>query len=303
MATAKTARGLKNVKVEQVEAKTVLAAVKELDPAKVVTDVGNLQLSVQSTLANLSASITNKMAQVDTIDSAIRIKEDRLQELYGIEKEAVTLDDMKAQVEAERVQSEIEREERDARWSEEQAERQKQWKRALDDYNYEFEQRKKRVQEEFDAEVARNRRGEQVRAEALVKTWDERENALKGRENEIVELKGKVDGFDAKLKAEIAKAEAVVGNTMKRQHEHEIQLLKKDSEAALKLSEAQMVSLNATIANLNKQVADLGVQLVSARNDAKEVASQAFMSVSGKQVADALQRVVDTGREQPNGKK
>lgn len=302
MAT-RTVRGSKNVKVEQVEAKTVLAAVKELDPAKVVTDVGNLQLSVQSTLSNLSASITNKMAQVNTIDDAIKLKEERLQELYGIEKEAVTLDDMKAQVEAERTQAEIDREERDARWSEEQAERQKQWKRALEDWNYEFEQRKKRVQEEFDAEVARNRRGEQVRAEALIKTWDEREAALKSRENEVAELKKAVEGFDARLKTEIAKAEAVVGNTMKRTHEYESALLRKDSEAALKLSEAQIASLNSTIANLNKQVLDLGTQLVSARNDAKEVASQALQSASGRQVADALQQVVNTRGEQPNGKK
>jgi hypothetical protein len=243
------------------------------------------------------------MAQVNTIDDAIKLKEERLQELYGIEKEAVTLDDMKAQVEAERTQAEIDREERDARWSEEQAERQKQWKRALEDWNYEFEQRKKRVQEEFDAEVARNRRGEQVRAEALIKTWDEREAALKSRENEVAELKKAVEGFDARLKTEIAKAEAVVGNTMKRTHEYESALLRKDSEAALKLSEAQIASLNSTIANLNKQVLDLGTQLVSARNDAKEVASQALQSASGRQVADALQQVVNTRGEQPNGKK
>mgnify|MGYP001562726269 CR=1 FL=1 len=295
-------KGLKNVKIEQAEAKTILAAVKELNPAKVVTDVGNLQLSVQSTLANLSASITNKMAQVETIDSAIKLKEDRLQELYGIEKEAVTLDDMKAQVEAESEQAEIDREERNAKWTEESAERQKQWSRALDDWNYEFEQKKKRIQEEFGVEMVRQRRDEQMRAETVAKSVADREAALKAREQEIADLKTTVAGFDARLKAEIAKAEAVVGNTMKRQHEHEIQLLKKDSEAALKLSEAQMTSLNNTIINLNVQVRDLGVQLVAARNDAKEVASQAFQSVSGKQVADALARVVDT-RDQPSNKK
>jgi chromosome segregation ATPase len=301
MAT-RTVRGSKNVKVEQVEAKTVLAAVKELDPAKVVTDVGNLQLSVQSTLSNLSASITNKMAQVNTIDDAIRLKEERLQELYGIEKEAVTLDDMKAQVEAERAQAEIEREERDARWSEETAERQKQSKRALEDWSYEFEQKKKRLQEEFDAEVARNRRGEQVRAEALVKQWEEREAALKMREQEMADLKKMVEGFDARLKAEIAKAEAVVGNTMKRQHEYETALLKKDSDAALKLSEAQIGSLNSSIANLNKQVVELNAQLVSARNDAKDIASSALQSSSQKQVADALSRVLEQ-RDTPVTKK
>lgn len=301
MAT-RTVRGLKNVKVEQVEAKTVLATVKELDPAKVVTDVGNLQLSVQSTLSNLSASITNKMAQVKTIDDAIRLKEERLQELYGIEKEAVTLDDMKAQVEAERAQADISRQERDARWSEEQTERQKQWKRASDEFTYEFEQRKKRTQEEFDAEVARKVRNEQIRSEAAIKAEQEREAILKARENEFAELKKAVDGFDARIKAEVTKAEAIVSNSMKRQHDYEISLLKKDSEAASNLFQAQIASLNNTITGLNKQVADLNAQLVIARNDAKDIASSALQSSSQKQVADALSKVLEQ-RDIPTNKK
>jgi hypothetical protein len=50
-------------------------------------------------------------------------------------------------------------------------------------------------------------------------------------------------------------------------------------------------------------VKDLGTQLVSARADAKEVASQALQSASGRQVADALQRVVDNTKDQPSEKK
>lgn len=299
MATAKATKGAKNAKIEQTEARTVLNTVKELDPAKVVTDVSNLQLSVQSTLANLSASITGKMSQVDTIDTAIKLKEERLKELYGIEKEAITLDDMKAQVEALRIQNELDIEERDARWTEEDNERAKALKRSSDDWNYEFEQKKKRTQEEFDAELQRQKRAEHIRIEALTKEWNDREAALKSRENEYAELRKQVEGFDARLKTEVAKAEAVLTNVMKRQYEHEKALMAKDAESAKILHESQVGSLQATIANLNKQIAEVTSQLQLARADAKEVATQALQSASGRAVSDALQRAMDNQSNAP----
>lgn len=299
MATAKVTKGAKNAKIEQTEARTVLNTVKELDPAKVVTDVSNLQLSVQSTLANLSASITGKMSQIDTIDTAIKLKEERLKELYGIEKEAITLDDMKAQVEALRIQNELDIKERDARWSEEDAERVKALKRASDDWTYEFEQKKKRAQEEFDAELQRQKRAEALRAETLAKEWKEREVTLANRETEFAEMKKQVDGFDARLKTEVAKAEAVLTNVMKRQYEHEKALMAKDAESAKILHESQVSSLQTTIANLNKQVAEVTAQLQLARADAKEVATQALQSASGRQVSEALQRAMDNQSNAP----
>ncbi len=84
------AKGQRNKKVEAIEVQATLDAVKNLDTGKVVSEVNNLQVTLQSTLADVSASITNKIQQIATIDEAIKLKQQRLKELYDIEAEAVS---------------------------------------------------------------------------------------------------------------------------------------------------------------------------------------------------------------------
>ena len=136
------AKGVKNKKIEATEAQAVLDNVKDMELTKVVSEIGSLQVSLQGTLANLSATITNKIQQVDQLDTAITLKEQRLQELHGIEKEAVSLDEMKAQKEEEARKWEKERDERNAQWDEEEEERAKMWQRSEDDFKYTTEQEK-----------------------------------------------------------------------------------------------------------------------------------------------------------------
>lgn len=288
------AKGVKNKKIEQAEAQTVLDTVGGMDLTKVVAEIGGLQVSLQGTLANLSATITSKLQQVEQLDTAIQLKESRLQELYGIEKEAVNLDDMRAQKDEEMMRWEKEQDERDARWAEEEAERLKIWKRSEEEYKYNTELAHKKVQDEFEANLSKRNREELLRAETLNKSWNERETALKAKEQEFTDLKAQVAGFDQKMKAEVAKAEAVIANTLKKQYEHEMALLKKDAESEKNLSAAKISAMNDHIENLDQQIADLQAQLVAARTDAKEVATQALQSASGRQVADALQSVVNT---------
>jgi len=288
------AKGVKNKKIEATEAQVVLDSVKDMELTKVVSEIGNLQVSLQGTLAHLTATITNKIQQVEQLDTAIGLKEQRLQELHGIEKEAVSLDEMKAQKEEEARKWEKERDDRDAQWDEEEEERAKIWQRTEEDFKYTTEQAHKKVQDDFEAQLSKRNREELLRAEQLQRSWTERESALKAKEQEFTDLKAQVAGFDAKLKAEVSKAEAVLGNVMKKQHEHEMALLRKDSESEKNLSAAKISAMSDQMENLEKQIHDLQVQLVSARTDAKEVATQALQSASGRQVADALQGVVNT---------
>lgn len=288
------AKGVKNKKIEATEAQAVLDNVKDMELTKVVSEIGNLQVSLQGTLANLSATITNKIQQVDQLDTAITLKEQRLQELHGIEKEAVSLDEMKAQKEEEARKWEKERDERNAQWDEEEEERAKMWQRAEDDFKYTTEQAHKKVQDDFEAQLSKRNREELLRAEQLQRSWTERENGLKAKEQEFTDLKAQVAGFDAKLKTEVSKAEAVLGNVLKKQYEHEMALLRKDAESEKNLSAAKISAMSDQMENLEKQIHDLQIQLAAARSDAKEVATQALQSASGRQVADALQSVVNT---------
>lgn len=291
-------KGIKNKKIEQTEARTVLDSVKEMELTKVINDVSNLQVSVQNSLASLSAAMTSKIQQMEQIDTAILLKESRLQELYGIENMAITLDEMKAQKENEEKEAEIQRQKRDVEWGENEIEREKQWNRQEEEWRYTFAQKTKKTTDDFEAEMVLNKRNESVRQEILQKSWNEREASLKNKEQEVIELQKAVAGFDAKLKAEVTKAEAVAIERVKKDYEHRIELLNKDASAEKYGQTIKVAAFEHTIKGLEEQVKDLRAQLITARTDAKDVASEALRSASGRQVADALQKVVE-GKENP----
>jgi chromosome segregation ATPase len=292
-------KGNKNKKIEATEAQAVLDSVKGVNLQSVIAEVGTLQVSVQESLANLSGALSSKIQEMQNLDTAISLKNVRLKELHNIESEAVTLDDMKAQRDAEQVEWNSQRNERDQEWDDEENERNRRLKRAEDEYTYNFEQIKKKQYDEFDAEMNKRKRDEALRSETLERSWKERDAALRAKETEFTALQAQVAGFDAKLKTEVSKAEAVLGNVLKKQYEHETALLKKDVEADKNLHQIRVSAMDETITSLQEQIKDLQTQLAQARSDAKDVASQALQSASGRDVAVALQRVVDTGVNAP----
>jgi len=127
----------------------------------------------------------------------------------------------------------------------------------------------------------------------LQRSWADREVAIKNQEMEHAELRKQVGEFDARLKAEVAKAEAVVANSLKKEHAHQVELLKRDAESQGLLCTQKIAAQESVIQGLHAQIKDLQAQLAAARTDAKEVATQALQSASGRQVADALQRAMD----------
>lgn len=288
------AKGIKTKKIQEVEAQAVLESVKDLDLNKVVSEVGSLQVTLQETLANLSASLTSKVQKLSQVDQAIQLKEARLQELFGIEKEAVAIDDLKAQREQQELDHDDEVVARRQTWNEEESERTKRWRREEEEHTYATTQARQRAIDEHAVLVAKNQRDEAIRQEALNKSWLEREQALKAKEQEFTALKAQVDTFESRLKSEVAKAETIVGNTLKKQYEHEKALLTKDFETETKLNAAKVASFTDTISNLNTQIRSLESQLSQAHRDAKEVANQALVSASGRQAMDAVQQVIST---------
>lgn len=285
MAVAKTSRK----KVADTEATKVLDAVQDLDITTVVKEMGDLQVQVQQSLAGLSASLTGKVQKLEEVDQAISLREQRLKELFQIESEAVSLDDLRQQKEQEVLDADRKRTERDNLWVEQEVERSKKWKREDEERAYATKVQRERALAEHQSLIDQHQRDEIVRQNEFNRVLADRENAMKARETELDELRKTVAGIDARVKADVTRAEAILTNVLKKQHEHEVQLLRKDTDTAQVIHTAEITSLKASIATLQDQVKDLNVQLLSARADAKEVAQEALKGASQRQVADALQ--------------
>jgi hypothetical protein len=275
------------------QSEKVLDVVSTLKPQTVIEEIGALQNTLQNTLAGLSAQISIKLEQMKNVEDAIVLKQEELNELYGIDAEALSLEEMRTQHEQEETNWEKRSLERQAQWEDDEEERAKRWQREEEDHGYEMAQKKKRSQEEYNVEIATRRRAETIRQEDLEKQWKSREEILAGQEKEVVALKAQVAGFDDRLKAETAKAEAIAINRVKKEYEHEVLMLKKDIESERTLNATKVSALDDTINGLQMQISDLQKQLSECRADAKEVTSAALRSASGRQAMQALQRVVD----------
>ena len=292
--TAATKAAPKRSTRKKNESAKLLDAVSKLDAQTVIDEVGQLQSNLQGTLAGLSATISTKIEQMKQVDEAIDLKENRLKELFDIENESMNIEAVRELKEKEDEEYQKSCEKRDADWAEQENTRSKNWQREKEEHDYIQEQRIKRFNDEFTAQLASTQRQEKVRKEELEREWADREKALKDKENEFQNLKDQVAQFDAKLKTEVSKAEAVVGNKMKRDYEHQMQLVKLDAESTKKLFDAEKVSLNNTIASLSDQIDNLERQLSEAHKDAKEVVSAALDSASGRKAAEAVQKAIES---------
>jgi len=126
----------------------------------------------------------------------------------------------------------------------------------------------------------------------LERNWSDRENELKARESELQVLRNQVQGFEDRLKEAVKNAEAAGNASATMQYQHQIALLKKDTESAKAVSDMRISSLTAQISGLVDQIEDLQAQLATARQDAKDVASEALKSAANRQLSETLQKVV-----------
>lgn len=275
------------------QSEKVLDVVSTLKPQTVIEEIGALQNTLQGTLAGLSAQISIKLEQMKNVDEAIVLKQEELNELYGIDAEALSLEEMREKHEQEDSDWQKQCFARQAQLEDDEEERVKRWQREEEEHSYDMAQKKKRSQEEYNVEIATRRRAETIRQEDLEKQWKTREEIISTQEKDVVALKTQVAGFDDRLKAETAKAEAIAISRVKKEYEHEVMMLKKDIESERILNSTKVSALDDTINSLQMQISDLQKQLSEARTDAKEVTSAALRSASGRQAMQALQRVVD----------
>lgn len=300
-------RGLKHTEREPAMAakrttKKTTAKPPVLDTSTVVAEIGALQVELQNTLSNVTASVTGKIGEFQQVEAAVTEKQAELQDLYGIEQEAMSLEALRERRAQEQADWDKARQAEQERRDDEQEERDKRWAREEEEHTYMVSRRNKRADEDYAAVVANHRREEAIRQSELQREWAERENFLKEQETEFAELKAQAEGVEDRIKAEVKKAEAIVESRMKKQYEHEVVLLQKDSDAATKLHEAEVRNLNNTISSLSDQIEALQTALDAARRDAREVTVQALESASGRQVSAALSKAMESQGTSGKGK-
>lgn len=276
------------------DATAALAAVSDLDVKRIMDDVGATQTKVQEVMAGLGITMASKVEQLKQLDDAIEAKKQELKDTHTIEVLADTLEHIQEQVVEAQAEADKQSKHRNARWIEEAQQHAKEVERQTEEFAYTQKQRLQQAEAEFLSKKQEWEQQERFRRQDLERQMETRAEELKNREAAVREQEEKLNSFDERLKAETAKAVATATSAMKREHDHTVLLLQKDSDAASALAAANVQAMQQTISELQAQNTELSKQLQTAREDSKAIAQSAVEASSQRQALAAIQGTIET---------
>ncbi len=257
---------------------------------EVVTNTTNLGLDLQKALANVTEQLTAKLQELETVKTAIVAERQELENLHNIDVSKTSVDMLIEEYDRLVEQHETDTAERRAAWLTEQQEHAKQQQVITTD----IQSRRAREEAEYQYNLMTQRRTEADQNAAtqarLEKDWADREAILAARETELGTLRTQVADMPATIKSAVDKEVAIVTNSMKRDHTHQVEILRGSYESKIALLNQRIESDNVAQAALARQVDKLQAQLDAAKTQVSEIARQALEASSGK---DALSRVME----------
>jgi len=293
-------QGAKTRKAAQIQETEALEAVKDLNLDSVSRSIAETQVEVQKVLANLSATVMNRLQELEHVEESVRVKTEELQQVHDIAREATTLDDLRAHIAQTKKDWEEEERLKAQQFTEQKSERNKAWTREEQEYQYRITQEHRKQEDTLAYLKQQQEKANREKQEQLEKQWAEREGELKKREQELVELRKFKDDYPEMVKKEVNAQVAIATNSVKKEYETKMVLAAKDAELDKKLAQQDKLSLESAIARQQEQITDLKRQLEQANARVVEISGKAVDSASGRATTEALQRIME--KEQGSGK-
>ncbi len=281
-------------RLEEKRAKEVIQVAESLSTEGVSKEINNLKLEISKMLAQISDHLEQEINKFKAIQSAIALKEKELQELYEIEKSAVSLaaliesqNQKRAAFEAEMAEKreilnqEIEflrkqREEEKKKYEEEIKERdlleKKRREREKEEYEYSFKREQKLAKDKFEDEKAKLEREIQIKKEQMENEIKEREKAITAREEELNELRKKVNNFPKELETAINKAVKETTEKLNSEAKSREELMRKEFQGEKNVLLTRIDSLEKLTKEQSEQIARLTQQLEKAYQQVQEIA-------------------------------
>lgn len=266
-------------------------SVAGLTVEKTIQSLSTVGLEISRGLNQVSEILTQKLSELQDVTDAVNLHRDELARLHKIDVAATAIDNLVADYNKKNSELDVLINERKTAWAKEEQdharfirerneEAEKTRRREQGDYEYTKAQERKFAQDAFEAELKKQDKAAREKQETLEKNWALREETLKARENELISLRAQVEAFPETLKKEKAAAEAILSNTMKKAHETEMTLIRKDMETNVKLMNQQIVALQSALEKQVEQTIKLQDQLAAEKKVAQDVVLKALDSAS-----------------------
>jgi hypothetical protein len=307
-------------KVEARMAAQAVAVAEELSTEGVGKAISDLKSVVGKMLIQLSDRLEELVARYVHVQRAIVAKDAELKEIYEIQRSASTLTaliesqeqqrarfeselvEMKRQLEREveqtRSEWDLEKRQSDAEAKDRDAAEQKRREREKEEYRYAFAREQQQARDKFADETAAAQKELAERKAEAERDLAERERAVKSREQELTELRQRVEGFPAQLEAAVSRAVKDASARQQQDSAAREELLKREFAGERNVLQTRIGSLEQAVKEHAEQVDRLQGQVDKAQGQVQEIAVRAIEgSGSAKQLSSLQQMLAEQARK------
>lgn len=280
----------------------VKTATQGLTPEVAAQNILKAKLDAGRALDGVAEELLAKTEELKTVREAIDLETAELETLHGKEIVASSIKALVEEYQAreDELQKRIEELEHlhvdraaslDKAFKEQEAERNKNWKREDSDYQYNLAIARKQKTDAFAEEDRLRKIANDEKQRLFDQAFTQREQTIASAEGELTTLRTRVAGFDKELSVAEGKGRGMAESAAK----HQVALLEAQHNATVRILEGEKKALfeaNTTLAN---NVTSISAQLKAANEHIQKISSDALQSASGQAALTALQQNAANG--------
>jgi hypothetical protein len=312
-------------KLEEKKTREVVETAKALSTEGVVKGINNLKIEINTALAQISDKLEAEVNKFQSIQKAIKSKEQEFQEVYEIERRAATLaalietqnqkqtefesemasrkEELDIEIKGIRIAWEKEKKDHEAQIIDRDSEEKKRRGREKEEFSYGFRREQQLAKDKFEDEKAKLEKELQLKKEQMEKELTEREKAISQRENELQELQKKVGEFPGEMKAAVNAAAKEATEKTKAEAGNRLELLKKEFDGERNVLNTRIASLEKTLEQQNAQLIKLSQQLEMAYQKVQDIALKAVEGSATVKSVSGLQQLMSEQTRKPTQEK
>ena len=312
-------------KLEEKKTKEAVRIADSLSSEGVVQEISGLKIEIGKVLTQIGDKLEDEVNKFKAIQSAIELREKELQELYEIEKSALTLaalietqnqkrqqfeaemtarkEELNQDIQTQRLEWAKEKEEYEGQIKERDLTEKKKREREKEEYDYSFKRQQMLAKDKFEDEKAKLEKEIQLKKAQMESELKEREKVIAQKEEELNDLRKKVSLFPKELETTVGKAVKETTEKLNLEAKNREELLKKEFIGDRNVLTTRIESMDKTVKEQNAQIAGLTQFLEKANQKVQEIAVKALESASAQKSLSNLQQLLSEQMKKPGQEK
>jgi hypothetical protein len=308
-------------KLEEKRAKEIVQVAEALSAEGVAKEISNLKIEMGKELTQIADKLEEEVNKFNATQKAIALKEKELQELYEIEKSAMTLaalietqnqkrqqfeaemaarkEELNQEIQTQRAEWAKEKEEYEAEIKERDAAEKKRREREKEEFEYSFKRQQQLTKDKFEDEKAKLGKEIQLTRERMEGELTGRERIIAEKEAELNELRKKVSLFPKEMETAVAKAVKETTEKLNLEAKNREELLKKEFVGEKNVLTTRIESLEKTAKEQSAQITGLTQLLEKANQKVQEIAVKALESSANFKSITSLQQLLTEQTRKP----